>query len=102
MKIVKVQYTVKPEYVEQNKTNIQKVMDDLKAKPIEGMKYSSYLLEDGVSFMHLNIGKDTETLSKLNQIESFNEFRKQLKASEPISPPKVEKLSLVGAGFDLF
>ena len=41
MKAVKVQYVVKPEYVNQNKANIKMVMDKLKSDPIEGMLYSS-------------------------------------------------------------
>ena len=32
MKVVKVQYTVKPSYAETNRRNIQKVMDDLRAE----------------------------------------------------------------------
>ena len=31
MRAVKVEYTVKPEYVETNKANIQKVMDELRS-----------------------------------------------------------------------
>lgn len=101
MKAVKVQYTVKPEYVEQNKANIQKVMEALKANPIDGMHYASFTLDDGQTFVHLNLAKDGETMSKLQEVQEFNEFRKALKASGPISPPKQEPLNLVAAGFDI-
>lgn len=102
MKAVKVQYTVKSEFVEQNKANIQKVMDALKANPIEGMLYSSYTLEDdGQTFVHINIAKDEETVSKLIEMEEFDQFRQALKESEPVSPPQQTKLNLVGAGFEL-
>lgn len=101
MKAVKVQYTVKPEYVEQNKANIRKVMDELLSNPIEGMQYASFTMDDGQTFVHINMANDQETMDKLQEVEVFNDFRKALKASGPISPPKSESLDLVGAGFEL-
>jgi len=101
MKAVKVQYTVKPEYAEQNKVNIQKVMDVLKSNPIEGMLYSSYTLDDGQTFVHINIAKDDATMAKLNEVQEFNDFRKALKESEPISSPESTNLNPVAAGFNL-
>jgi len=102
MKAVKVQYTVKPEYVEENKQNIQKVMNALKANPIEGMQYSSYTdKENPNTFIHINMASDDETMAKLQQVQEFNDFRTALKASEPLSPPEHTDLDLVGAGFNL-
>ena len=101
MKAVKVQYTVKPEYVETNKANILKVMEKLKANPITGMQYVSFILDDDQSFVHINMAQDQDTISKLSEIEEFKAFQSALKASQPISPPKAENLNLVGAGFDL-
>jgi hypothetical protein len=101
MKAVKVEYTVKPGYVEQNKANIQKVMDQLKLNPIKGMQYSTYTTGEGNTFVHINMAKDDETLAKLNDITEFNDFRKALMASEPLTSPQTTKLNLVAAGFDL-
>ena len=101
MKAVQVRYTVKPEYAEQNKANIRKVMEALKANPIEGMHYSSFTLNDGQTFVHINMAKDEETLAKLNNLPEFLHFRKSLKESGPVSPPAPTDLHLVAAGFDL-
>ncbi|MDA3954785.1 MAG: hypothetical protein PF485_14140 [Bacteroidales bacterium] len=101
MKAIKVTYVVKPEYVEQNKANIQKVMDWLIANPIEGMMYSSYILNDGQTFVHFNVAKDETTFNKLEEVQFFNDFRKALKESEPISSPKSENLNFVAAGFKI-
>ena len=101
MKAVKVQYTVRPEYVDTNKANIAKVMDALKANPIDGMQYASFLLDDGQTFVHINMAEDQETLGKLQDVTEFNEFRTALKASGPVAPPQSENLNLVAAGFDL-
>lgn len=99
MKAVKVQYTVQPEYAEQNKANIRKVMAHLKANPVEGMFYSSHVLDDGQTFVHINIARDEATMSKLNEVEAFSEFRMALKASGPVTPPAQTNLNVVDAGF---
>ena len=102
MKAVKVQYTVKTEYVDENKKNIKKVMDVLNANPIKGMQYSSYTDDENPNtFIHINMAKDDETMSKLNDIKEFADFRMALKASQPVSPPKQTTLILVAAGFNL-
>lgn len=101
MRAVEVRYTVRPEYADQNKANIRKVMAKLRASPIDGMMYSAYTLEDGHSFVHINICQDEETLSKLNDVDEFVEFRKALKESLPITPPSSIDLEYVGANFDI-
>ena len=58
MRAVKVEYTVKPEYVSINKANIQKVMDELRALGDVGVLYSSYIKEDDCSFVHFSIHRD--------------------------------------------
>ena len=102
MKAVKVEYTVQHDYVEQNKKNIQKVMDALRASPISGMQYSSYTDKDNPNtFIHINMAKDEHVMAKLNEIQEFTDFRMALKASQPLSPPKQTTLDLVGAGFEI-
>jgi quinol monooxygenase YgiN len=93
---------VAPEYVEENKRNIQKVMDALMANPIEGMQYASFTdQENPNTFVHINMARDSETMSKLNEVPEFNQFRMALKASGPLSPPKQTTLDFVGSGFDI-
>ena len=101
MQAVKVEYTVRPEYVEQNKANIGKVMDYLRENPIEGMQYSTFIKEDGQSFVHINMARSGEIISKLNDVEAFQNFRKGLKGSQPLSSPSATKLTFVGAGFEI-
>ena len=102
MKAVKVQYTVRDEFVEQNKMNINKVMEALKTRPILGMQYASFTdAADPNTFIHINMAKDSDVMGKLNEVPEFMEFRMALKSSQPISPPKQTTLELVGAGFDL-
>ena len=102
MKIVRVLYTVKPEYVAQNKANIAQVMADLKALNNPNTKYASYIEEDEVTFMHFAQYPDEATVQLLNDLPAFAKFRQELKASEPIAPPKANNMTLVDAAFDIF
>ena len=102
IEVIKVEYTVQPEYVETNKANIRKVMADLRSKNVSGFKYFSQLAEDGVTFMHIAIKENADVINPLNEMESFNAFRGALKASSPVAPPKSTKHTLVGSGHDLF
>jgi hypothetical protein len=52
MNAVEVQYTVKAEYVETNKANIQQVMSDLKKINSPDIQYSAFLLDDSKLFVH--------------------------------------------------
>ncbi|WP_420602551.1 hypothetical protein [Flagellimonas sp.] len=102
MKAVKVQYTVQEHYIEENKRNIQKVMQALKDNPIEGMLYSSYTdQENPNTFIHINMAADNETMAKLNNVPEFISFRMALKASQPKSPPKQTTLDIVSASFEI-
>ena len=102
MKTVRVQYKVKPDYAETNKVNIAKVMSDLRGLNDEGIKYSSFLFADGLTFMHFAMFKDEEGQKRLNELESFKKFGAELKASNPEEPPKVENLTLVDSCYDIF
>jgi len=102
MNAVKVQYTVKAEYVETNKANIQRVMADLKAVSDPGILYSSFLLDDGKSFVHFVMRVNDEAQKNLSELPSFQEFQRQLKESGPEVPPNAENLTFVGSSWDIF
>ncbi|MGH2563153.1 MAG: hypothetical protein ACRDE8_10910 [Ginsengibacter sp.] len=99
MKAVKVEYTVKPEYVNTNKANIQKVMDELRTLGDTGTLYSTYIKDDGVSFVHFSIHRDEENI--IPTLESFKAFSNQLKSEGLTAPPQAIKLNLVAKSFDL-
>ncbi len=102
MNAVRVQYTVKEAYVETNKANIQRVMADLKALNNPNIKYSSFQLDDGKTFMHFVMRADDEAQKTLSELPSFQEFQRQLRESGPEVPPKAEDLALVGASWEIF
>jgi len=101
MKIIKVQYTVKEEYVEENKKRIETVMKELRNLNNPDIKYQSILQEDGKTFVHL-VHYNNEAATHLPvELESFKQFQSGLKEHVEI-PPKVEKFELVDASFKIF
>jgi len=102
MNSVKVQYTVKADYVETNKKNIARVMDDLREINSPDIKYTAFLLDDGKTFVHFVMRANEEAAGILSNLEAFKDFQQQLRNSEPESPPKAENLMLVGTHWDIF
>lgn len=101
MKAVKVEYTIKPEYVETNKANINKVMDELRTLGDVGVLYSTYVKEDGCSFVHFAIYRNGNEPNIIPTLEAFQAFQKQLKEEGLTGPPQTVNLQMIGKSFDL-
>ena len=101
MNIVKIQYTVSGEFTETNKKNVAKVMEDLRAANHPEIRYSTYLFEDGKTFMHLFVAPDKNAMTVINGLESFKQFQMALMGSKPEVPPQFQNLTLVGSSYDI-
>jgi len=102
MKIVKVTYTTKTEFADQNQNNIKNVMSDLQNLNHEGINYNACIGPDGKTFTHTAFFKSDEDQKLLNELPSFKQFQEQLKASGLEVPPKQELLNLVGSSSTIF
>jgi hypothetical protein len=102
MDAVKVQYTVKESYVETNKENIRKVMAALWELNNPDNKYSTFVLDDGKTFVHFAMRANEEAAQILPNLAEFQQFQQQLRASQPEVPPHPENLNLVASGWDIF
>lgn len=102
MKIVKVSYTTRAEYAEQNQANILTVMSDLKKQNNTGINYNACLCADGKTFIHTAFFKSDEDQKLLNELPAFQHFQTQLKASGLEAPPKQELLTLVDSSTNIF
>jgi hypothetical protein len=102
MEAVKVQYTVKKEYAEKNKRNIEQVMAELRSLNNVGVKYSAFMLADGKTFVHFGLYADSEAKSIVGELDSFKKFRQELQESQPEVPPKADDLNLVASAYDIF
>jgi len=102
MKIVKVTYTTKPEYTEQNQSNIKRVMTDLQGIDNLGINYNSCVGVDGISFIHTAFFNSDEDEQVLMKLPSFIQFQQELRANGLEAPPKQELLTLVGSSTNIF
>src|SRR4051812_13824837 len=102
MKTVKVTYTTKTEFAEQNQNNIKNVMEELQKINNDGINYNACLAADGKTFIHTAFFKTDEDQKALNELPSFKHFQEQLKASGLEAAPKQELLNLVGSSKLIF
>ena len=100
MQAVKVQYTVQPSFADTNAANIKMLMNALKAKPIEGVNYAVFRLDDNQTFVHIVVAQNEAARLALTNLPEFKAFQTALKESRPISPPLAEEWNVVGASFE--
>jgi hypothetical protein len=102
MKIVRVQYTTSKEFSPINQANIRRVVEELKALNHPGIKYSTYLLPDGKTFMHFDQFENEEAHQVLQSLASFKKFDDDLWASKLEVEPVLELPSLVASTESFF
>ena len=88
MKIVKVTYTTKATFAEQNQINIRNVMTDLQKSNHPGINYTVCLSTDNKTFIHTAFFKSDEDQKLLNEMPSFKSFQEQLKSGGLDIPPQ--------------
>jgi hypothetical protein len=101
VKITRHRYTVKPEFVEQNRRNIGAFIAALTAASVPGLSYRVFLEEDGQTFLHLVTSADDPT-AVITGLPSFKTFQAELVASEPIQRADKVDMSLVATTADTF
>jgi hypothetical protein len=94
MKRVMVRYKVKPDQVEANEELVRAVYAELKDGDPDGLRYATFKLDDGVSFVH--IAEHDEDNNPLPEVEAFKQFQKDL-GERTDEPPVVTELSEVGS-----
>jgi hypothetical protein len=90
-----VTYRVKDGRAEENSAYVREVMADLEARSTEGVTYSVYLLEDGVSFVHVVIEHDVEHADSLQDVPAFEAFVSGI-ADRCEEPPVASGATVVG------
>lgn len=87
-----VSYTVNPEFVSENKANIQKFLNDFKNLNPSTFEYKVYVKEDGVTFVHYSNYINEEVQHEVLNVPSFKEFQKLRDESGLNGSHKVEIL----------
>ena len=92
-----VTYQVKPEFVDQNKQNIQRFLKDFKELDTSDFQYNVYTKDDNVTFVHHSIYKNEKVQTELLNVASFLEFQRIRDESGLNGTHKVEILKIVGS-----
>jgi len=75
LKQIMVRYKVKPEQAEKNEELVRAVYDELHRTKPGGLRYATFRLDDGVSFVHLAVetGEDGPSLADMSAFQRFVE-----------------------------
>jgi hypothetical protein len=96
MRQVMVRYTVRPEEAEHNAELVRAVYEELHRANPSGMRYATFQLEDGVSFVHLHSADTEEAAQVLPGLPAFQKFQAGI-ADRCVEGPAVTHLREVGS-----
>ena len=100
MKRVMVRYKVKADRAEENANYIRKVFEELHGSSPAGLRYASFTLDDGVSFVHLASVETEDGSNPLAATDAFKKFQAEIK-DRCEEPPIATELHEVGS-FEMF
>jgi hypothetical protein len=78
MSKVIVRYEVKPERAQENEQLIRAVYEELARTAPAGLRYATFVLQDGVSFVHIADNEIDGAPTPLRQVKAFQEFQKDV------------------------
>jgi hypothetical protein len=96
MKLLMVRYRVKADRVADNVRYIESVFAELERSRPSGLRYASFKLADGVSFVHLAAMDTPDGSNPLTALPAFQEFSARIK-DRCDEPPAAVELEQVGA-----
>ncbi|HVC81760.1 MAG TPA: hypothetical protein VNL35_14805 [Chloroflexota bacterium] len=95
MKRVMIRYTVKADRAAENESYITKVFEQLHGEKPDGLRYASFKLEDGVSFVHLVSVEGADGYDPLPELSAFRAFVSEI-GERCVEPPVSVVLQEVG------
>jgi hypothetical protein len=96
MSKVMVRYKVKPERAKENEQLVRNVYEELERTAPAGLRYATFQLDDGVSFVHIASSETEDGHSPLREVKAFQEFQKDV-AERCVEPPVAGELHEVGS-----
>jgi hypothetical protein len=79
MKRVMVKYKVKPDRAAENERYVKAVYAQLERDRPAGLRYATFKLDDGLSFVHIASIETADGNNPLPALEAFKEFAAQIK-----------------------
>ena len=96
MKRIMVRYTVKADRAADNERFIKAVFAQLDREKPDGIRYASFKLDDGASFVHIASVETSDGTNPLFALAAFQEFTSQIK-DRCAEPPITVTLNEVGS-----
>jgi hypothetical protein len=95
MKTIMVRYKTSEAHADANEALVRAVFAELRTRAPEGLRYASYRLADGVTFVHMAM-LETSVKNPLAVLPSFQAFQERLK-DRCVEPPVVTELYAIDA-----
>ena len=95
MRQVLVRYKVMPEQASRNEELVRRVYEELHQSSPDGIRYATFALEDGVSFVHI-ASFDSDEGTSLMDVAAFHAFQENI-ADRCDEPTQVMSLREIGS-----
>lgn len=96
MKTTIVRYKVKADRAEENRDFIHHIFDELDENKPDGLRYVSFNLDDGVSFIHIAVVESEDGGNPLPETSAFKNFIADIK-DRCEEPPAAYSADIVGS-----
>ncbi len=90
MKRVMVTYKVHADQSGENQAYVRKVYEELQANSPEGLRYATFLQEDGVTFVHVAEISTADGSNPLGETAAFKAFQAGIQERCEIPPVAIE------------
>ena len=98
MRQVMVRYKVKPEQAAHNEELVKKVYEELHRTAPGNFHYATFVLDDGVSFVHVASSESADGRSPLLDVAAFRAFQENIeeRCDEPPVPVTLREVGSYG------
>ncbi len=91
---VVVRYRTRPDAADENQRLVQQVFAELAAEDPGGLRYATFRLSDGVTFIHVAVVEGTD--NPLPRTAAFTEFQQGI-GDRCVEPPEASGATVVGS-----
>jgi hypothetical protein len=94
-----VSYKLKPDRVAENEGLVAAVFEALRQARPAGLRYATFRLEDGVSFVHIVSHEEADGVNALTALPAFKAFTVGVKDRCEVLPHRVDLTEVGSYGF---
>lgn len=98
MRQIMVRYRVKPDQAARNEELVGRVYEELEQTRPAGLRYATFVLDDGVSFVHVAANETETERSPLMDVAAFRTFQDGIedRCDEPPAPVELREVGSYG------